>query len=198
MREESSSDEDAEEPEEWEGADETSCSEEEGEEVERVSNAQRGCVRLHGVVQSSAGLKGNRGVGKGRKINNRTHLSALVLPTQTDRQNNSFVLHACLSSTREAILPRITSSLTSLRERWGSTLRVASQRCPPRNWSDRRSYCTRVPAARSSWRAARSSAPRCSDPTTSAYQPCSGHGIRSSGSLWRASGWWTSRWLPRG
>jgi len=35
MREESSSDEDAEEPEEWEGADETSCSEEEGEEVER-------------------------------------------------------------------------------------------------------------------------------------------------------------------
>jgi hypothetical protein len=62
MREESSSDEDAEEPEEWEGADETSCSEEEGEEVERVSNAQRGCVRLHGVVQSSAGLKGNRGV----------------------------------------------------------------------------------------------------------------------------------------
>ena len=33
MREESSSDDDAEEPEEWEGADETSCSEEEGEEV---------------------------------------------------------------------------------------------------------------------------------------------------------------------
>ena len=46
MREESSSDEDAEEPEEWEGADETSCSEEKGEEVERVSNAQHGRVRL--------------------------------------------------------------------------------------------------------------------------------------------------------
>ena len=57
MREESSSDEDAEEPEEWEGADETSCSEEEGEEEEHVSNAQRGCVRLHGVVQSSTGLE---------------------------------------------------------------------------------------------------------------------------------------------
>jgi hypothetical protein len=57
MREESSSDDDAEEPEEWEGADETSCSEEEGEEVERVSNAQRGRARLHGVVQSSAGLE---------------------------------------------------------------------------------------------------------------------------------------------
>ena len=46
LREESSSDEDAEEPEQWEGADETSCSEEKGEEVERVSNAQRGRVRL--------------------------------------------------------------------------------------------------------------------------------------------------------
>ena len=57
MREESSSDDDAEEPEEWEGADETSCSEEEGEEVERVSNAQRGRARLHGVMQSSAGLE---------------------------------------------------------------------------------------------------------------------------------------------
>ena len=57
MREESSSDDDAEEPEEWEGADETSCSEEEGEEVERVSNAQRGRARLHGVVKSSAGLE---------------------------------------------------------------------------------------------------------------------------------------------
>ena len=57
MREESSSDDDAEEPEEWEGADETSCSEEEGEEVERVSNAQRGRARLHGVVRSSAGLE---------------------------------------------------------------------------------------------------------------------------------------------
>jgi hypothetical protein len=38
-------------------ADETSCSEEEGEEEEHVSNAQRGCVRLHGVVQSSTGLE---------------------------------------------------------------------------------------------------------------------------------------------
>jgi hypothetical protein len=34
-----------------------SCSEEEGEEEERVSNAQRGRVRLHGVVQSSTGLE---------------------------------------------------------------------------------------------------------------------------------------------
>ena len=34
-----------------------SCSEEEGEEEELVSNAQRGRVRLHGVVQSSTGLE---------------------------------------------------------------------------------------------------------------------------------------------
>jgi hypothetical protein len=34
-----------------------SCSEEEGEEEERVSNAQRGRMRLHGVVQSSTGLE---------------------------------------------------------------------------------------------------------------------------------------------
>jgi hypothetical protein len=57
LREESGSDEDAEEPEEWELDDEASCSEEEGEEEERVSNAQRGRVRLHGVVQSSTGLE---------------------------------------------------------------------------------------------------------------------------------------------
>ena len=36
--------------------DEASSSEEDGEEEERVSNAQRGRVRLHGVVQSSTGL----------------------------------------------------------------------------------------------------------------------------------------------
>ena len=109
MREESSSDEDAEEPEEWEGADETSCSEEEGEEVERVSNAQRGCVRLHGVVQSSAGLKGHRGVGKGRKINNRTHLSVLMLPThlcflrkQTDRIIVSYYTPVCLPRAKQS------------------------------------------------------------------------------------------------
>ena len=57
LREESGSDEDAEEPEEWELDDEDSCSEEEGEEEERLSNAQRGRVRLHGVVQSSTGLE---------------------------------------------------------------------------------------------------------------------------------------------
>ena len=57
LREESGSDEDAEEPEEWELDDEDSCWEEEGEEEEHVSNAQRGCVRLHGVVQSSTGLE---------------------------------------------------------------------------------------------------------------------------------------------
>ena len=37
--------------------DEASSSEEDGEEEERVSNAQRGRVRLHGVVQSSTGLE---------------------------------------------------------------------------------------------------------------------------------------------
>jgi hypothetical protein len=57
LREESGSDEDAEEPEEWELDDEDSCSEEEGEEEERVSNAQRGRVRLHGAEQSSTGLE---------------------------------------------------------------------------------------------------------------------------------------------
>ena len=57
MREESGSDEDAEEPEEWEEDDETSSEEGEGVEEERISNAQRGRVRLHGVMQSSAGLE---------------------------------------------------------------------------------------------------------------------------------------------
>ena len=47
MREESSSDEDAEEPEEWEGADETSCSEEEEGEEEELARFERGRVRLH-------------------------------------------------------------------------------------------------------------------------------------------------------
>jgi len=46
LREESgTSDEDAEEPEEWERDDEATCSEEEGEVEERVSNAQRGRER---------------------------------------------------------------------------------------------------------------------------------------------------------
>ena len=46
LREESgTSDEDAEEPEEWERDDEASCSEEEGEVEERVSNVQRGRER---------------------------------------------------------------------------------------------------------------------------------------------------------
>ena len=57
LREESGSDEDAEEPEEWELDDEDAGSEEEGEEEERVSNAQRGRVRLHGAEQSSTGLE---------------------------------------------------------------------------------------------------------------------------------------------
>ena len=47
MREESGSDEDAEEPEEWEGADETSCSEEEEGEEEELARFERGRVRLH-------------------------------------------------------------------------------------------------------------------------------------------------------
>ena len=46
MREESGSDEDAEEPEEWEDDDETSSEEGEGVEEEPISNAQRGdCVQ---------------------------------------------------------------------------------------------------------------------------------------------------------
>eukprot|EP00964_Phaeocystis_antarctica_P066282 scaffold40039_cov67-Phaeocystis_antarctica.AAC.1 len=44
-------------PEEWEDDDETSSEEGEGVEEERISNAQRGRVRLHGVMQSSAGLE---------------------------------------------------------------------------------------------------------------------------------------------
>ena len=46
MREESGSDEDAEEPEDWDEDDEASSEEDEGDEEERVSNAQRGRVRL--------------------------------------------------------------------------------------------------------------------------------------------------------
>ena len=57
MREESGSDKDAEEPEEWDDDDEASSDEDESDEEARVSNAQRGRVRLHGVSQSSAGLK---------------------------------------------------------------------------------------------------------------------------------------------
>ena len=57
MREESGSDEDAQEPEDWEDDDEASSEEDESDEEVRVSNAQRGRVRLHGVMQSSAGLE---------------------------------------------------------------------------------------------------------------------------------------------
>jgi len=55
MREESGSEEDSNEPVEWEDDDEAS-SEEDEDEV-RVSNAQRGRVRLHGTEQSSTGLE---------------------------------------------------------------------------------------------------------------------------------------------
>ena len=57
MREESGSDTDAEEPEEWDDDGEASSDEGESDEEARVSNAQRGRVRLHGVSQSSAGLE---------------------------------------------------------------------------------------------------------------------------------------------
>ena len=57
MREESGSDKDAEEPEEWDDDGEASSDEDESDEEARVSNAQRGRVRLHGVSQSSAGLE---------------------------------------------------------------------------------------------------------------------------------------------
>ena len=57
MREESGSDKDAEEPEEWDDDGEASSDEGESDEEARVSNAQRGRVRLHGVSQSSAGLE---------------------------------------------------------------------------------------------------------------------------------------------
>ena len=49
MREESGSDEDAEEPEDWEDDGEASSEEDESDEEARVSNAQRGRVRLHPV-----------------------------------------------------------------------------------------------------------------------------------------------------
>ena len=57
MREESGSDTDAEEPEEWDDDGEASSDEGESDEEARVSNAQRGRVRLHGVSQSSNGLE---------------------------------------------------------------------------------------------------------------------------------------------
>ena len=52
MRKESGSDEDAEEPGDWDDDNEASSEEDEGDEEERVSNAQRGRVRLHGASQS--------------------------------------------------------------------------------------------------------------------------------------------------
>ena len=57
MREESGSDEDAEESEDWEDDGEASSEEGEGVEEVRVSNAQRGRVRLHRVSQSANGLE---------------------------------------------------------------------------------------------------------------------------------------------
>ena len=57
MREESGSDEDAEEPEDWEDDGEASAEEDESDEEVRVSNAQRGRVRLHRVSQSANGLE---------------------------------------------------------------------------------------------------------------------------------------------
>ena len=55
MREESGSDEDAEEPEDWEDDGEASSEEDESDEEARVSNAQRGRVRLHRVSQAANG-----------------------------------------------------------------------------------------------------------------------------------------------
>ena len=57
MREESGSDEDAEEPEDWEDDGEASSEEDESDEEARVSNAQRGRVRLHRVSQAANGLE---------------------------------------------------------------------------------------------------------------------------------------------
>ena len=57
MREESGSDEDAEEPEDWEDDGEASAEEDESDEEVRVSNAQRGRVRHHRVSQSANGLE---------------------------------------------------------------------------------------------------------------------------------------------
>jgi len=57
MREESGSEEDSDEPVEWEDDDEVSSEEDGSEDEVRVSNAQRGRVRLHRVSQSSTGLE---------------------------------------------------------------------------------------------------------------------------------------------
>ena len=51
MREESGSEEDSDEPVEWEDDDEASSEEDGSEDEVRVSNAQRGRVRLHGTEQ---------------------------------------------------------------------------------------------------------------------------------------------------
>ena len=48
---------DAEEPEDWEDDGEASAEEDESDEEVRVSNAQRGRVRLHRVSQSANGLE---------------------------------------------------------------------------------------------------------------------------------------------
>ena len=57
MREESGSEEDCDEPVEWEDDDEVASEEDGSEEEVRVSNAQRGRVRLHWASQSSTGLE---------------------------------------------------------------------------------------------------------------------------------------------
>ena len=57
MREESGSEEDCDEPDEWEDDDEVASEEDGSEEEVRVSNAQRGRVRLHWASQSSTGLE---------------------------------------------------------------------------------------------------------------------------------------------
>ena len=48
---------DSDEPVEWEGDDEVSSEEDGSEDEVRVSNAQRGRVRLHWASQSSTGLE---------------------------------------------------------------------------------------------------------------------------------------------
>ena len=57
MREESGSEEDCDELVEWEDDDEVSSEEDGSEDEVRVSNAQRGRVRLHWASQSSTGLE---------------------------------------------------------------------------------------------------------------------------------------------
>jgi len=57
MREESGSEEDSDEPVEWEDDDEVSSEEDGSENEVRVSNAQRGRVRFHRASQSSTGLE---------------------------------------------------------------------------------------------------------------------------------------------